>query len=272
MYFDYARLAVNITMAFWWMVIDVQAMISKPEARLDGCLGIISGLLVLALFMVQLILSFLSETTNEILFANTETTNYNNVASVYKTKGEIDAIALILLAILMTKYASLSQAIAKLSGVILSILSHLMPLLCMWYISVYLFALVANNMYCWEKAQFRNLSLSMMELLGSIVMNSTSSVLTFDDVEVSTQIRTFIYIIMTYMTIKLLIVSQISAMYIEQMRRLAIMQKTLYETYPELVLKNIGRDWLKHSLDCCKRTKKTSNVPSKNKKKQKKHR
>jgi len=127
-------------------------MISKPEARLDGCLGILSGVLVLTLFLAQLFLSFFSETTSEVLFTNTNTTNYYNIASIYKTKGMVDAVALIMLAILMTKYASLSQAIAKLNGVILSILSHLMPLLCMWYISVFLFAKVANNMYCWEKA------------------------------------------------------------------------------------------------------------------------
>lgn len=130
---------------------------------------------------------------------------------------------MVLLAILMTKYAMLSQAIAKLNGVVSSIISHLAPLLLMWYGSVVLYAIVAMNMYCWEKKEFRNINFAIMELLGSIIMNSSSSVLTFDqDLELSTQIRTFLFIIMTYMTIKLLLVSQISALYLEQMRRLAI--------------------------------------------------
>jgi len=105
----------------------------------------------------------------------------------------------------------------------------------MWYGSVFLYAIVAMNMYCWDKKEFRNINLAIMELLGSIVMNSSSGVLTFDqDLEFSTQMRTFFFIIMTYMTIKLLLVSQISALYLEQMRRLVIKQKTLVENYPEL--------------------------------------
>lgn len=77
MVIDYIRLAVNITMAFWWMVIDVQEMQSKPEQRLNGALGIISGVLVLAVFLTQLILSFFSETTSDLLFYNNEATNFS---------------------------------------------------------------------------------------------------------------------------------------------------------------------------------------------------
>ena len=98
---------------------------------------------------------------------------------------------------------------------------------CLWWAFAVMFAYVITNTWGYQLKGFRNLQSAVLQMLATMVLASNEERLDFENKETGEQVKFLFILAMTIYVLKLLIVCQVTAIIIEQYRKVMLNWNTI---------------------------------------------
>ena len=125
---------------------------------------------------------------------------------------------------------------------------------CLWWAFAVMFAYVITNTWGYQLKGFRNLQSAVLQMLATMVLASNEERLDFENKETGEQVKFLFILAMTIYVLKLLIVCQVTAIIIEQYRKVMLNWNTIEQKYKQTLgftMKGVCLDWVYLSF-CCR--------------------
>ena len=131
----------------------------------------------------------------------------------------------------------------------------------LWWAFAIMFAYVITNTWGYQLKGFRNLQSAVLQMLATMVLASNEDRLNFENKETGEQVKFLFILSLTIYVLKLLIVCQVTAIIIEQYRKVMLNWDTIEgnskykDLYQKMTMKKVCMDWVYQSFclhKCCK--------------------
>ena len=125
---------------------------------------------------------------------------------------------------------------------------------CLWWAFAVMFAYVITNTWGYQLKGFRNLQSAVLQMLATMVLASNEERLDFENKETGEQVKFLFILAMTIYVLKLLIVCQVTAIIIEQYRKVMLNWNTIEQKHKQTLgftMKGVCLDWVYLSF-CCR--------------------
>ena len=117
---------------------------------------------------------------------------------------------------------------------------------CLWWAFAIMFAYVITNTWGYQLKGFRNLESAVLQMLATMVLASNEDRLNFENKETGEQVKFLFILSLTIYVLKLLIVCQVTAIIIEQYRKVMLNWDTIEAKHKHLglTMKGVCYNWL----------------------------
>lgn len=169
----------------------------------------------------------------------------------------IQAVNLILLIAFLIPFFQFVTDIQSTLNVITNIGGLIILFGCLWWAFAIMFAYVITNTWGYQLKGFRNLQSAVLQMLATMVLASNEERLNFENKETGEQLKFLFILSMTIYVLKLLIVSQVTAIIIEQYRKVMLNWNTIEQKHKATLgftNKSVCIDWVYLSF-CCRESK-----------------
>lgn len=192
--------------------------------------------------------------TAEILAREEEVIDYSELVYYYQMLFYMQAVNLILLISFLIPFFQFLTDIQSTLNVITNVASLILLFGCLWWAFAVMFAYVISNTWGYQLKGFRNLQSAVLQMLATMVLASNEDRLNFENKETGEQFKFLFILSMTIYVLKLLIVCQVTAIIIEQYRKVMLNWKTIEDKHQATLgftMKGVCLDWVYLSF-CCR--------------------
>ena len=158
----------------------------------------------------------------------------------------VQAVNLILLICFLIPFFQFLTDIQSTLTVITNIGSLIVLFGCLWWAFAVMFAYVITNTWGYQLKGFRNLESAVLQMLATMVLASNEDRLNFENKETGEQVKFLFILSLTIYVLKLLIVCQVTAIIIEQYRKVMLNWDTIEAKHKHLglTMKGVCYNWL----------------------------
>lgn len=184
--------------------------------------------------------------------------DYSTYVQNFQLLYYVQAVNLILLICFMIPFFQFLTDIQSTLTVITNIGSLIVLFGLLWWAFAIMFAYVITNTWGYQLKGFRNLQSAVLQMLATMVLASNEDRLNFENKETGEQIKFLFILSLTIYVLKLLIVCQVTAIIIEQYRKVMLNWDTIEgnakykDLYQKMKMKKVCMDWVRQSF-CCDR-------------------
>ena len=179
--------------------------------------------------------------------------DYRTLVDNFQILYYVQAVNLILLICFLIPFFQFLTDIQSTLTVITNIGSLIVLFGCLWWAFAVMFAYVITNTWGYQLKGFRNLESAVLQMLATMVLASNEDRLNFENKETGEQVKFLFILSLTIYVLKLLIVCQVTAIIIEQYRKVMLNWDTIEAKHKHLglTMKGVCYNWLSQSF-CCK--------------------
>ena len=159
----------------------------------------------------------------------------------------MQAVNLILLISFLIPFFQFLTDIQSTLNVITNVASLILLFGCLWWAFAVMFAYVISNTWGYQLKGFRNLQSAVLQMLATMVLASNEDRLNFETKETGEQVKFLFILSMTIYVLKLLIVCQVTAIIIEQYRKVMLNWSTINDKHKAqlgFTMKGVCKDWV----------------------------
>ena len=222
------RLSWLVLLSVAYIVEKVMKMINEPTyRRKETYFILLSYAACLAAFLIEFVYIAKQTPTADVLAQYEEVIDYKILVDNFQMLYYLQAINLIILIAYLIPFFQFLVDIQSTLNVITEIGSLIMLFGVLWWGFAIMFAYVITNTWGYQLKGFRNLQSAVLQMLATMVFASNEERLDFENKETGEQYKFLFILSMTIYVLKLLIVCQVTAIIIEQYRKVMLNWNTI---------------------------------------------
>lgn len=239
MILDIIRLVYLTAISLLYIIEVIQEVYKDKSCTLSRTFRTLACLLCMSLFIIELYLTLQQTPTLDVLEKQdeldllneeseiTQVIDYTTIVNNFQLLYYVQAVNLILLICFLLPFFQFLTDILSTLTVITNIGNLIVLFGFLWWAFAVMFAYVITNTWGYQLKGFRNLQSAVLQMLATMILASNEDRLNFENKETGEQVKFLFILSLTIYVLKLLIVCQVTAIIVEQYRKVMLNWNTI---------------------------------------------